>query len=68
MKDYKLMRMYGYTVAVQEDGYVHHAYDGKDNTRYPYQLSARGEWVNACGIFTVSQLRRKLKNRTVIWG
>lgn len=69
VKRYTIRKMCGYTVLLQPDGYIHHAIDSNGVPRYPYQISVdTGEWVNACGVFTVPQIRRKLRDKTAIWG
>lgn len=59
--------MAGYTVAVYPDNTVHHAVI-RGVLKIPYEVTEKGEYRNACGKYTTTQIRKMLSNGTIIWG
>ena len=57
----------GYTIAVPEDGYVHHA-TANHKCFYPYALDDEGKLRNQTGMYKVDELIEMINDKKAVWG
>jgi hypothetical protein len=67
MSNLTIKKMAGYTVAVYPDNTVHHAVI-RGVLKYPYETTEKGEYRNACGRYTTTQIRKMLADGSIVWG